>query len=220
MGYFRQQDDFADAIKGMIQYDLKGRGIKDEQILRIMSQIPRENFIPEKYKSQAYFDGPLPIDCNQTISQPYIVALMTEQLRVNPDSEVLEIGTGSGYQTAVLCGLAKKVYTIERFEELSLSAQKILEKLNISNVEFFIGDGSKGWPLKRDFDRIIITAAVPQIPEPLTEQLKQDGLIVAPVGGSAAQRLIVFRKKHTQLIESFVCDVRFVRLVGEYACGQ
>ena len=215
-----RQNEFAAASRKMVEHDLIGRGIKDERIVRVMSQIPREEFVLEKYKSQAYVDGPLPIECSQTISQPYIVALMTYELRLNSDMEVLEIGTGSGYQTAILSRLVKKVYTVERFEELSLSAQNVLKKLGISNVEFYIGDGSCGWPQERIFDRIIVTAAVPRIPETLINQLKEDGLIVAPVGGTEVQRLVVCKNKQNKLIETFICDVRFVRLIGEQAFGQ
>ncbi len=211
------QNEFAAARRKMVEHDLIGRGIKDERIVRVLSQIPREEFVLENYKSAAYADGPLPIECSQTISQPYIVALMTLELKLEPDMEVLEIGTGSGYQTAILSRLVKKVYTVEHFEELSLSAQNVLRKLGISNVEFYIGDGSKGWPQDIIFDRIIITAAVPQIPEPLIKQLKEDGLIVAPVGGTEVQRLVVCKNKQNKLIESFICDVRFVRLIGEHS---
>ena len=132
-----RSDKFATAREHMVQNDLIGRGIKDNRVIEAMRSIPREEFVPAEYRDQAYRDGPLPIGQNQTISQPYIVALMTQELKVNPDCEVLEIGTGSGYQTAILSRLAKKVYTIERFEPLSLQAQAVLKKLGITNVEFF-----------------------------------------------------------------------------------
>jgi protein-L-isoaspartate(D-aspartate) O-methyltransferase len=215
-----KQDEFAAAREQMLNFDLKGRGIKDAEVLKVMAMVRREHFIGKKYKSQAYADGPLPIDCYQTISQPYIVALMTEELKLNSEMEVLEIGTGSGYQTAILSKLAKKVYTIERFEELSLPAQRALEKLGITNVEFYIGDGSCGWPKEKIFERIMVTAAMPQIPEALINQLKEDGLIVAPVGGGGVQRLVVCRKKQEELKERLICDVRFVRLIGENAFKQ
>lgn len=215
-----KQDEFAATRKRMLDFDLRGRGIKNTRVLEAMAQVRREHFVPKKYKSQAYADGPLLIDCNQTISQPYIVALMSEELKPNSEMEVLEIGTGSGYQTAILSKLAKKVYTIERFKELSLSAQQVLMKLGVTNVEFHIGDGSCGWPKEKTFERIMVTAAVPQIPESLTNQLKEDGLIVAPVGTGGTQRLIVCRKKQAELKERFICDVRFVRLIGENAFRQ
>jgi len=163
-----KEDKFAGVRQRMLRWDLKGRDITDPDVLRVMGEIRREEFVPDAYQSQAYADGPLPIGVGQTISQPYIVALMTQELRLNPDCEVLEIGTGSGYQTAVLSKLAKKVYTIERFAELSESAQAVLGRLDIKNVEFYIGDGSCGWPEPRlptsgCFDGIIITAAVPKM---------------------------------------------------------
>ena len=210
------KDKFAKSRERMLTGDLKGRGITDQAILMAMRQVRREEFVPEKYKSQAYYDGPLPIGIGQTISQPYIVALMTEQLRIEENLEVLEVGTGSGYQTAVLCKLAKKVYTIERYNQLSESAQAVLARLGVSNVEFYIGDGSCGWPEKKTFDRIMITAGVPQIPQPLIEQLREGGLIVAPVGGSSVQELVVGEKKKGKISQRNVCGVRFVKLIGKY----
>ena len=211
-----QKDDFAAVRQRMIKDDLKGRGICDERIVRAMGQIPRELFVPQSYRSQSYSDGPLPIDCGQTISQPYIVALMTQELRVAPAMDVLEVGTGSGYQTAILAKLARRVYTIDRFEELSLSAQAVLRELGISNVEFRVGDGSCGWPEKRTFDRIMVTAALPAVPRALFDQLAVGGIVVAPVGESSVQRLIAYEKKQDTVAERFVCDVRFVRIVGRH----
>jgi protein-L-isoaspartate(D-aspartate) O-methyltransferase len=153
----------------------------------------------------------------QTISQPYIVALMTQELRLNNFCEVLEVGTGCGYQTAILAALAKRVYTIERFAELSAKAQAVLGRLGFANVEFYIGDGSMGWPQKKMFDRIIVTAAVPKIPQSLIDQLGAGGLLVAPVGSSGSQKLVVGTKKQDKLSERTVCGVRFVKLIGQYA---
>ncbi len=198
----------------MVKSDLAARGISDARILRAMEQIPRHIFVPESYQSQSYSDGPLPIDCGQTISQPYIVALMTQELRVGPDMDVLEIGTGSGYQTAILAKLARQVYTIDRFEKLSLSAQSVLDELGIKNVEFRIGDGSCGWPEQSTFERIIVTAALPEVGEPLKNQLEQDGIIIAPIGHSAVQQLVAYEKKENKIAERFICDVRFVRVIG------
>jgi len=219
------EDKFDKAKARMLKRDLKGRGITNEQVLKAMAEVPREEFVPESYLSQAYADGPLPIGMGQTISQPYIVALMTQELWVGPDCEVLEIGTGSGYQTAVLSKLAKKVYTVERFTELSESAQAVLGRLGVSNVEFYVGDGSCGWPESRlpksgCFDRIMITAAVPQIPEPLLRQLANGGFLVGPVCYGGAQKLIVCEKRRDKLIERVICDVRFVKLFGEHAFEQ
>jgi len=213
---FEKEDVFVKVRRRMIEIDLKGRGISDPEVLRVMEEVPREEFMPPSYLSQAYADGPLPIGCGQTISQPYIVALMTEALRLNADCEVLEIGTGSGYQTAILCRLAKKVYTMERFDELSKSAEVVLKRLGIKNVEFYIGDGSCGWPKNRSFERIIVTAAVPKIPEPLFEQLAEGGIIIAPVGLYGVQQLIVGEKKKGEIVKKSICDVRFVKLVGEH----
>jgi len=225
MDGFKNRDRFARARERMLKQDLEGRDITDPRVLKVMTQIPREEFIPEPYKSQAYADGPVPIGMDQTISQPYIVALMTQELRVDPDCEVLEIGTGSGYQTAVLGKLVKKVYTIERFRQLSESAQAVLASLGIKNVEFYVGDGSCGWPptetlggrpQEKCFDRIMITAAVPKIPLPLLKQLADGGLIVAPVGYEGVQELILGEKRKDALIQKVICDVRFVKLLGKY----
>jgi len=216
---------FAKEKERMLRWDLKGRDITDPRILAVMVEVPREEFIPNSYRSQAYTDGPLPIGLGQTISQPYIVALMTQELLVGRDCEVLEIGTGSGYQTAVLSKLVKKVYTIERFSELAESAQAVLGRLGIRNVEFYVGDGSCGWPASRlppsgCFDRIMITAAVPKIPEPLAGQLADGGLIVAPVGYGGVQVLVAYEKRAEKLIERAICDVRFVKIFGKYGFEQ
>jgi len=217
--------NFDSERKRMLRWDLKGRGINNPRVLSAIAQIPREEFVPNSHRSQAYTDGPLPIGMGQTISQPYIVALMTQELHVNQDCEVLEIGTGSGYQTAILSKLSKKVYTIEKVPDLSKSAQTILGKLGVNNVDFHVGDGSTGWPKSRlpesqCFDRIMITAAVPQIPEPILEQLADCGLIVAPVGYSGVQELIACEKREDKLFERVICDVRFVKLYGEYGFDQ
>jgi len=201
----------------MLKLHLRDRGITDSGVLKAMYEVLREEFIPESYRSQAYADGPLPIGMGQTISQPYIVALMTQELRLRPDCEVLEIGTGSGYQTAILSRLVKKVYTAEKFGELSESAQAVLARLGMVNIEFFVGDGSCGWPERRTFDRIIVTAAVPKIPDELTEQLVDEGIMVSPVGESQVQELVVCVKKAGKLAKKKICDVRFVPLVGR--CG-
>jgi protein-L-isoaspartate(D-aspartate) O-methyltransferase len=212
-----QNSKFASERQRMVEHDLKGRGITEAGVLSAMNRVPREEFVPESYESQAYADGPLPIGMGQTISQPYIVALMTQELRLNNFCEVLEIGTGSGYQTAVLAKLARLVYTVERFADLSAKAQAVLGRLGIDNVDYYVGDGSSGWYQKRTFDRIIVTAAVPKVPEQLVDQLGAGGIIVAPVGQGGAQELIVGTKKEGKLIERVICDVRFVKLVGKYA---
>jgi protein-L-isoaspartate(D-aspartate) O-methyltransferase len=222
----QSKDRFTEARERMLKWDLQGRGISDPGVLQAMMEIRREEFVPAAYLSQAYADGPLPVGMGQTISQPYIVALMTQELRLNPYCEVLEIGTGSGYQTAILAKLAKRVYTIERFSDLSLAAQAVLGRLGFTNVEFYIGDGSCGWPFfadatkgkpeRKTFDRIIITAAVPKMPRPLVEQLAEGGIIVGPVGSSGVQELMVCEKKKGKISGKVACDCRFVKLLGKY----
>ncbi len=204
----------------MVERHLKGRDITDAGVLKVMGQLRREEFIPESYLKNAYTDSPLPIGVGQTISQPYIVALMTQCLGVDSECEVLEIGTGSGYQTAILAGLARKVYTIERYNQLGESAQAVLGRLKISNVEFYIGDGSCGWPEEREFARIMITAAVPEVPKPLAEQLVEGGIMVVPIGSAFSQELVVCKKKQGRLEMQTVCGCRFVKLVGEYAFDE
>lgn len=204
------------ARQRMLTRDLKGRDIDDPGVLRVIAEIPREQFVPKEYRPQAYADGPLPIGAGQTISQPYIVALMTQLLHLEARHEVLEIGTGSGYQTAVLARLAAKVFTIETISELSACARETLEKLGIANVAFCVGDGSCGWPQERTFDRIMVTAAVPTLPPPVWEQLAEGGLVVAPVGGGSAQELVLAQKVRGKAAERHVCGCRFVRLIGRH----
>jgi protein-L-isoaspartate(D-aspartate) O-methyltransferase len=208
------------ARERMLRHDLRGRDITDPEVLRVMAEVPREEFVPPEDRWHAYANGPLPIGQGQTISQPYIVALMTQVLRVNRDCEVLEVGTGSGYQTAILARLAKRVFTIERSPDLSAAAQGVLRTLGINNVEFRVGDGSCGWPEERTFDRIMITAAVPDFPRPILAQLAETGVIVAPVGQSSLQELAVAEKHHGELIERYVCGCRFVRLIGEHGFSE
>jgi protein-L-isoaspartate(D-aspartate) O-methyltransferase len=217
---FDEKDRYAIRRQAMIDHDLRGRDIRDPQVLDAVGRIPRELFVPEKYASSAYDDNPLPIGMGQTISQPYIVALMTQLLELKGTEHVLEIGTGSGYQTALLSELAGRVYTIERFNELGEQAQAVLAKLDCCNIDFAVGDGSCGWPDDRPFDRIIVTAALPDIPETLKNQLKEGGLIVAPVGGQWTQELIVARKHAGHLITTPVCGCRFVKLIGQHAYSE
>ena len=166
-----EKNIFSRQRQQMIRLHLKGRDIVNPAVLKVMGQISREDFIGPQYSSSAYADSPVSIGFGQTISQPYIVALMTQELKTDNGCDVLEIGTGSGYQTAILAGLAKKVYTIERYEDLLQNAQAILSKLGIKNVKFLLGDGSCGWPGRKEFDRIIVTAAAVKMPQALTDQL-------------------------------------------------
>jgi protein-L-isoaspartate(D-aspartate) O-methyltransferase len=210
------EDEFAIMRQRMIKNDLMSRDITDPDVLRVMDQIPREQFVPPKLRFQAYADGPLSIGQGQTISQPYIVALMTQHLRLKPNMEVLEIGTGSGYQTAVLSQMTAKVYTIERHAQLSDSAKDVLDRLGFDNIEYLVGDGSCGWPQQRLFERIIVTATVPKIPAPLTEQLSEEGIMVIPVGTGGIQELVMCRKKSEKIQTINICDCRFVKLIGKY----
>jgi protein-L-isoaspartate(D-aspartate) O-methyltransferase len=213
-------EKFVSARRQMVLRDLKGRGIHDDAVLAVMGKIPREQFVPEKYQDQAYSDMPLPIGMGQTISQPYVVALMTQLLRLDKDCDVLELGTGSGYQSAVLSRLVSKIYSVERFNQLSEYAQSCLARVGVNNVEFYIGDGSLGWPEAKLFDRIVITAAIPQIPQSVINQLKTGGLLVAPVGDEVVQRLMICEKKPVGTVERSACDVRFVPLIGKYGFNE
>jgi len=214
------KDLFLNERRVMLEMHLRGRGVVDPRVLRAMEAVPREAFVPAEYRHQAYTDGPLPIGMGQTISQPYIVGLMTQELRVDGTCDVLEIGTGCGYQTAVLCRLARRVYTMERIAELSAVARENLGRLGAANVEFRVGDGSAGWPGRRTFERIMVTAALPSLPKAMTEQLVEGGLIVAPVGGGSMQELIVAEKRRGRIAERHLCGCRFVRLIGEYGFSE
>lgn len=199
----------------MIDRDLRGRGIKNERILAVMASLPRHLFMPHTLRAYAYDDRPLPIGEGQTISQPYIVALMSELLELKPTDTVLEIGTGSGYQTAVLARLAASVSSIEILASLSERAKKVLDQLDFKNIELKIGDGFYGWEERGPFDAILVTAAAPRIPEPLWRQLREGGRLVMPLGGQReSQRLIRARKIGGQAIIEDLNEVLFVPLRG------
>jgi len=203
----------------MVDSQIKSRGIGDQRVLKVMETIPRHFFVDEALRDQAYNDNPLPIDERQTISQPYIVALMTEALNLKGNEKVLELGTGSGYQTAILAELAERVFSIERIASLASGARKILDSLNYYNVAIRVGDGTYGWKEESPFDAIIVTAGAPDIPKTLVEQLIVGGRLVIPIGGRHSQALI----KLTRLSED-INDVnkedlggcRFVDLVGDH----
>jgi len=199
----------------MVQQQLEARGIKDERVLAAMAKVPREEFVPADQRADAYQDGPLPIGYDQTISQPYIVAFMTEQLRPKPGDRVLEIGSGSGYQAAILAELVTEVYTIEIVEPLAKTAEATLQRLGYKNLHLKVGDGYKGWPEEAPFDAIIVTCAPDKVPQPLVDQLKDGGRMVIPVGERFAQQLYLLEKKNGQLKESVTLPVRFVPMLRD-----
>jgi len=200
----------------MVQEQLTPRGIKDKRALDAFEKIERHKFVPENLLSDAYADFPLPIGKNQTISQPYIVALMTENLCLSGEEKILEIGTGSGYQTAILAELAREVYSVERLDDLSNKAEATLKKMGYDNIRFKVGDGTLGWPEFAPFDRIIITAASPQIPLPLIEQLKENGKLILPLGENLGQVLTLVEKKKNKLESIRISGCVFVPLIGKY----
>ena len=207
--------DFAAQRHGMVERQLQARGIKDERVLAAMAKVPREEFVPVDARAEAYSDGPLPIGYDQTISQPYIVAFMTENLRLKPSDRVLEIGSGSGYQAAILAELVADIYTIEIVEPLAKTAEATLQRLGYKNVHIKVGDGYKGWPEEAPFDAIIVTCAPENVPHPLTDQLKDGGRMVIPVGERFAQQLYLLEKRNGQLKESVTLPVRFVPMKRE-----
>jgi protein-L-isoaspartate(D-aspartate) O-methyltransferase len=207
--------EFAVQRQRMVEQQLKPRGINDERVLATMAKVPREEFVPADVRPSAYEDGPLPIGYDQTISQPYIVAFMTEQLRPKQTDRVLEIGSGSGYQAAILGELVAEIYTIEIVEPLAKSAEATLQRLGYNNVHIKVGDGYKGWPEEAPFDAIIVTCAPEKVPQPLTDQLKDGGRMIIPVGERFAQQLYLLEKKNGQLKESVTLPVRFVPMKRE-----
>ena len=207
--------DFAAQRQQMVERQLKLRGIKDERVLAAMAKVPREEFIPMDARADAYEDGPLPIGYDQTISQPYIVAFMTEQLRPKRSDRVLEIGSGSGYQAAILAELVADVYTIDIVEPLAKTAEATLQRLGYKNVHIKVGDGYNGWPEEMPFDAIIVTCAPEKVPQPLVDQLKNGGRMVIPVGERFAQQLYLLEKKNGQMKESVILPVRFVPMLRE-----
>lgn len=207
--------EFAIARERMVADQLRARGITDPRVLTAMGRVPRHRFVEEALAARAYGDYPLPIGEKQTISQPYMVALMTQALELVGGERVLEVGTGSGYQTAILAELATKVYSVERIRSLADRARAILEELGYYNV-LRVGDGTLGWREEAPFDAVLVTAAAPEVPAPLVEQLKAGGRLVIPVGGSTAQVLKCLVKEPDGLVrESELVGCVFVKLVGE-----
>jgi protein-L-isoaspartate(D-aspartate) O-methyltransferase len=204
----------------MVADQLVSRGVAPGPVTEAMLRIPRHLFVPFDHQSQAYGDCALPSLAHQTISQPYMVAVMTEGLHLERHHRVLEIGTGTGYQTAILAVLAGEVYTIERVPELATQAQERLGRIGLANVRFRVGDGSLGWPEIAPFDRIIVTAAMPSIPEPLLDQLADGGILVGPLGGASVQTLVSMTRDGTAFHQKDILDCRFVPLLGRHGWDE
>lgn len=204
----------------MVKEQLVPRGIRNQKVLAAMRQIPRHLFVPSRWEAMAYADRPLPIEMQQTISQPYIVALMTESLELDPNDTVLEIGTGSGYQTAVLAELCHSVHTVELLPELMETAAELLKKLGYRNIKAKIADGTLGWPEFQPYKAIIVTAGAPHLPRPLLEQLAEGGRLVIPVGDSLSQALKKIVRRPDGLWEEQLLKCQFVPLRGEHGWQQ
>ena len=208
-------DELAERRQRMVEEQIRGRGIRQPEVLRAMAEVPRHRFVPEALREEAYEDKALPIEYGQTISQPYIVALMTELLDLSGDEKVLEIGTGSGYHSAVLARIADEVYSIEIIEPLGRRAETRLRYLGYGKVQVRIGDGYAGWPQQKPFDAIILTAAPPRLPEPLFEQLKVGGRMVVPVGDYLQDLLLIVKNRDGTHTSKRIAPVVFVPMTGE-----
>lgn len=209
-----QNDDPFFALRNrMVKTQIESRGITDKKILEAFRNVERHEFVPDEYIPYAYNDSPLPIAEGQTISQPYIVAYMTDALNLKKTDKVLEIGTGSGYQAAILAEICDSVFTIEIFESLGQNARELFNRLGYDNIMTKIGDGYKGWPQHAPFDAIIVTAAPEKIPEPLKEQLAEGGRMIIPVGGNHIQHLVLLRKRKGKIREEQILPVRFVPMI-------
>ena len=209
------EDQYGVWRSDMVDEQLAPRGIRDPRALEAFRRVPRHLFVPEGQRHNAYADSPLPIGQGQTISQPYMVALMTQTLDVQPQRRVLEIGTGSGYQAAILCELGAQVYTVERHAELSERAADTLGMLGYTHFHAHVADGTLGWPEEAPFDRIIVTAAAPHVPESLKSQLAPDGKLLLPVGGITVQTLTLVTRRGDAFEERAICECVFVKLIGQ-----
>ncbi|MCH7838853.1 MAG: protein-L-isoaspartate(D-aspartate) O-methyltransferase [Planctomycetes bacterium] len=210
-----QSDPWLTQRRNMVDEQIRRRRITDPRVLEAMLSVPRERFVPPDRRPQAYEDRALPIGHGQTISQPFMVAYMTEQLNVPQTGKVLEIGTGSGYQSAILSRLCDRVFTIERLAPMHETAVRNLELLDIRNVVTVIGDGSNGLPEHRPYDRILVTAAAPKIPQPLVDQLADGGILILPVGGKTKQTIVRVIRHGSRIVETNTLACRFVRLIGK-----
>ena len=209
-------ESFEESRAMMVEQQLVARGVRDRRVLDAMREIVREDFVPAEYVDRAYDDGPVVIGCRQTISQPYMVALMTEALAPDPDDHVLEIGTGSGYQAAVLARLVKDVTTVERHHELAVSARSRLARLGCENVVVVEGDGSGGWPDAAPYDGMLVTAAAPEVPAVMVEQLAMGGRLVIPVGSRRRQVCLVVTRTPGGILTRELTECVFVPLRGAY----
>ncbi len=209
-------DAYALARRRMVQEQIAARGVRDQRLLQAMQEVPRHLFVDEALRSQAYNDHPLSIGEGQTISQPYMVALMTDALGLTGREKVLEIGTGSGYQTAILAKLCDWVYSVERILALSRQAQRVLEQVGVFNVNLIVGDGSKGHPAEAPYDGIMVTAGAPQVPQPLLAQLREGVRLVVPVGDRSLQTLMRITRRDGEFISEDLGGCRFVNLIGEH----
>lgn len=208
--------DYERLREEMVRTQLIPRGIKDQRVLGVMRKVPRHLFVDSSMLSNAYSDMALPISDGQTISQPYMVAVMTELLDLTGNEKVLEIGTGSGYQAVILAELSKEVYTMERIGALVSRVEKLLNSLKYNNVHVKLANGTLGWPEAAPFDRIIITAGAPNVPEPLLDQLAPGGVLIAPVGGRYSQQLLKIKKTEDRITEEYHTPCVFVPLVGKH----
>ena len=208
-------ENFKDARDRMVQHQLVNRKITDERVLDAMRKVERHVFVAKKYWDKAYDDSPLSIGCSQTISQPYMVALMTQLLKLQGSEKVLEIGTGSGYQTAILAELSERVYSIERHVALAEQTKSFLDELGYKNIKIRNGNGTLGWPEKAPFDAMLVTAGAPEVPDELVEQLRDQGKLVIPVGSAHQQDLLLISKRGDSYISKSICGCVFVPLIGK-----
>ena len=214
MATLHATDPFQPKRVRMVELQIRERGVRDPRVLDALSRVPRHRFVPAGFEREAYEDHPIPIGEGQTISQPYVVAAMTESLALQPQETVLEIGTGSGYQTAVLAELVSRVYSIERIATLAGRAREVLQRLGYQNVSVVVGDGSEGLPGAGPFDAILCSAAAPELPPPLFEQLREGGRVIIPIGTFAGQQLQLVRRVGGKPVSAWLDLVRFVPLIG------